>query len=203
MADFTVLSNFGVRYFLMPFATGSTATAGTIVLSADGKSLGAAAQGIPTAAELEDVLSCSIGEVSKDVKTFRTLNSDGWESAVSLGQALSEGSMSLIRTGTGNPYVGAESGSTYNKLRKWMADAAATGGSNAPKAILEIVPRGGSSYEGTIYRCVPTNFDPGERNTSDGQEYSISVQPFGCPISVVPTASSTSGQAFTISNPGT
>lgn len=201
MADFSVLSNFGVRYFLMDFETGTTLKASTIEFAADGKSLGVADQVLLKTDEITDVLSCSVGEVAKDVKTFKTLNGDGWDSAVSLGQSLAEGQISLIRTGTGNPYTGGTNGETYNRLRKWMMSAAATGGSNAPKALVEIVPRGGSSYEGTIYRCVPTSFNPGEKNTSDGQEYGISVQPFGGPVAVVPTASNTTGQAFTISNP--
>lgn len=205
MANYTVLSNFGVRYFLCTLEEGAAAsatkTSGTIKIATDNKLI-TAAQDLLAADEITDVLSCSVGEFSKDVKTFKTLAGDGWDSAVSLGQALSEGNISLIRTGTGDKFTGAAAGSTYNRLRAWMMDAAATGGSNAPKALVEVVPRGGTDYEATVYRCCPTSFDPGERNTSDGQEYSISVQPFGNPVPAASVSvSSATGTLFTISGP--
>lgn len=164
--DVQVLSNFGVRYFL-------TTTAPTTTL-AD-----------VTANEIKDVLSCNPGSINKDVKTFKTLNGGGWDSAVSLGQSLSEGNMSLIRTGQGDVFDGDDESSTYNKLKTWVYKATAEGGANAERYLIEVVPRGKSAgsavYEGTAYHVVPTAFDPGEKNTSDGQEYSINFQGYGEP----------------------
>lgn len=169
--DVQVLSNFGVRYFLIDVKTIDSAT-GVTVSDSD---------------EINDVLSCNPGTINKDVKTFKTLNGGGWDSAVSLGQSLGEGNMSLIRTGHGNPFEGGadSSSATYNKLKAWVYNATRDGGTNAEKLLIEIVPRGKVSenyvYEGTAYHVVPTNFDPGERNTTDGQEYSINFQGYGEP----------------------
>lgn len=169
--DVQVLSNFGVRYFLIDVVTIDKTTGTTVSASA----------------EIADVLSCNPGTINKDVKTFKTLNGGGWDSAVSLGQSLSEGSMSLIRTGQGNAFEGGDDDSTatYNKLKAWVYNATKDGGVNAEKLLIEVVPRGkvsGSAvYEGTAYHVVPTSFDPGERNTADGQEYSINFQGYGEP----------------------
>ena len=179
MADYSVLSNFGVRYFLADVAdVFSSGVLKSSVLLTAGE-------------EITDVLSCDVGEISKEVKTFKTLNGDGWDSAVPLGQSVSEGNMSLIRTGTGQY---SSSGTTsYDRLRAWMESAAAAGGATAAKALVEVVPRGqdvnsgtGATgthtiFDATAYIVTPTRFNPGERNTSDGQEYSISFQPYGKP----------------------
>ena len=209
MAEYNVLSNFGVRYFLMDLQEGAAAAAsavsGSILVTADNKLI-TAAQSLLDTKEITDVLSCNPGTIDKDMKKFRTLNGDGWESAVALGQSISEGSMDLIRTGQGNAYTGLSGATaTYNRLRDWVLQSAAQGGAQAGKALVEVVPRGYSGatpvYEATVYRVVPTSFNPGEKNTSDGQEYGISFQTFGGPIAATPTASAVAGTAFTIVNP--
>lgn len=193
MSDFTVLSNFGVRYFLMDFVESSTAVSGKVAIN--GEELASSFQ---CTNELLDVLSCNPGAITKDIKRFKTLNGGGWDSAVSLGQSVGAGSLSLIRTGMGNVFGATGSNDTFNTLKSWIYGATANGGSNAPKALIEIVPRGGTSYEATIYRCVPTEFNPGSRTTSDGQEYGIGFQTMGAPIKGVATLSS---GAFTVNNP--
>lgn len=195
MADYSVLSNFGVRYFLMDYKEGTIAEDGKIVIN-NNALVGTSTDLI---GEILDVLECNPGAISKDVKTFKTLNCDGWDSAVPLGQSIGEGSMSLIRTGTGNVFGVTASNDTFNKLKSWMMSATASGGVNAAKALVEVVPRG-TAYEATVYRCVPTNFDNGAKTTSDGQEYSISFQAFGKPIPAVATVDS-SDNSVSIANP--
>ena len=195
MADYSVLSNFGVRYFLLDVAD---------ALATSGKALKADLQ-LATDNELTDVLSCNVGEISKEVKTFKTLNGDGWDSAVPLGQSVGEGSMSLIRVGEGQ--YSASGTSAYDKLRKWVTDATAAGGATAAKVLVEVVPRGSEAnsggtgthpiYDSTGYLVVPTRFNPGERNTSDGQEFDVSFQPYGAPMTSNAYSTLAAGTAFT------
>lgn len=192
MADYSVLSNFGVRYFLEPMVAGSPDDR----VTTDNQNFKTNAK-LKTEYEITDVLSCNVGEINKDVKTFKTLNGDGWDSAVPLGQNMSEGNMSLIRTGTGA--YSSSGTATFDRLRKWMLESAQAGGSTAARCLVEVVPRGGTVYEATGYIVVPTKFNPGEKNTSDGQEYDISFQAYGAPIIATSVAtSSTSGEAFTL-----
>lgn len=133
--------------------------------------------------EVKGILSVNIGGVSKDIQTYRTLDGEGYESIVSLGQALAEGSINCLRTGVNSVYTGEEGDSAYQYFRKWMDEATANGGVNAERAIVEVVPRG-ESYEGTVYYCVPVNFQPGEKSTDGGQTFSLSVKPFGKSVPV-------------------
>lgn len=197
MADYSVLSNFGVRYFLM--STGDA-------LGTDGKSLKANLQ-LTSGDELTDVLSCNVGEISKEVKTFKTLNGDGWDSAVPLGQSVGEGNMSLIRVGEGQ--YNSSGTTAYDKLRAWVTAATAAGGATAARVLVEVVPRGteantgtGASgthpiYDATGYLVTPTRFNPGERNTSDGQEFDVSFQPYGAPMTSNAYSTIAAGTAFT------
>lgn len=197
MADYSVLSNFGVRYFLLT-TTNALATGGN-ALKSDLQLL--------SSNELTDVLSANLGEISKDVKTFKTLNGGGWDSAVPLGQSVGEGSMNLIRVGEGNY---SSSGTTsYDRLRKWVSDATSTGGSTSAMVIVEVVPRGteantGSGatgshpiYDATGYLVTPTRFNPGERNTDNGQEFDISFQAYGAPMTSNAYSTLAAGTAFT------
>lgn len=184
--EISVLSNFGVRYFLEDVST--IITSGHIATSA----------ATSAANEIKYVLSCNVGEINKDVKTFKTLNGNGWDSAVPLGQSISEGSMNLIRVGS-DIFNGTDD-DNYGKLKKWVLDATKAGGATAAKALVEIVPRGMTSgstpeeqYEATVYVVVPTKFNPGERNTDDGQEFDISFQPYGAPIPCTVTKGSSDG----------
>ena len=195
MADYSVISNYGVRYFLLT-TTDALAT-GENALKTDLQLL--------TSDELTDVLSANLGEISKDVKTFKTLNGGGWDSAVPLGQSVSEGSMNLIRVGEGNY---SSSGTTsYDKLRKWVTDATSTGGSTSAKVLVEVVPRGTEAnsggtgthpiYDANAYLVTPTKFNPGERNTDNGQEFDISFQEYGAPMTSNAYSTLAAGTAFT------
>lgn len=176
--EYFTLSNFGVRYFLKDYTDSDT---------------------VPAAAgpsdELDSVLSADIGSFSKDVKAYKPLNGNGWDIIASLGQSQDDASFDLVRTGTGDAYVGTAGSSTYTKLRKWFMDAAAQGGNNSPKCIVEVVPRGGSTpaYEGTCFYVVPKNWGPGAKDTDTGQEYSITVSPFGPPQPVTVTHTPAAG----------
>lgn len=195
MADYSVLSNFGVRYFLLTptaaLATGGNALKTDLQLSSGN--------------ELTDILSANLGEISKDVKTFKTLNGGGWDSAVPLGQSISEGSMNLIRVGEGN--YSSSGTSTYDRLRKWVSDATSTGGATSAMVIVEVVPRGTEAnsggtgthpiYDATGYLVTPTRFNPGERNTDNGQEFDISFQAYGAPMTSNAYSTLAAGTAFT------
>lgn len=180
MADYFVLSNFGVRYFISEYVDSDT---------------------VPSTAgdEITSVISCDLGKFSKDNKKYRTLNSNGWESVAPLGQASDDATFQCVREGTGDPYVGTVGTSTFNRIKKWFMDACKAGGSTSAKCIVEVVPRGESSgspiFEGTCYYCLPANWEPGTKDTETGQEYGFTVSPFGpqTPLTVTytPAAGST------------
>ena len=146
--------------------------------------------------ELNGITDCSVGEITKDVKTYRTLNGDGWESVASLGQSISEFDISLVREGTGDVYDGTAGSSTFTKLKKWFLDATAHGGSNAPKCLIEVIPRGDNDYEGNCYYVYPSKWNGGKKDTETAQEYSITVKPFG-PVVPITVTKSTSGGTTT------
>lgn len=176
MAEYFVLSNFGVRYFMFAYsATGAVPSSSTV------------------GTEIKDVISCSLGGVSKENTKYRTLNGNGWEQIATLGNSQEDAEFQLLRTGSGSDtvYDGDAGSTTFQALRHWMMSATAGAGSEAPKMIIECLPRGAGVYEGTLYNVVPSSFNPSTRDTDTGQEYSMTVSPFGppVPVSVTYTAS--------------
>lgn len=172
MSDYFTLSNFGVRYFLEAYTDSNT-------VPATGTN------------EMDGVISCTLGEVTKDIKRYKTLNGNGWDVVAALGQSQGDGSFDLVRLGEGDAYDGTAGTSTYTKLKKWFMDSAAEGGSVAPKTIVEVVPRGDGDYEGTVYYVIPNKWGAGRKDTETGQEYNFTVTPFGpqVPVTVTHTVS--------------
>lgn len=163
-----VLSNFGVRYFLETFVDSNTVPAAGSV-------------------EIKDVLGCSLGSISKDTKTYKTLNSGGWDSVVALGQAQDDASFECIRGGNGDYFTGNSGGTTYTMIKDWFMKSTALGGIAAPKCVVEVLPRGNNVYEGVCYYVIPSKWTPGKRDTEAGQEYNFDIKPFGAPIPVIVT----------------
>lgn len=147
--------------------------------------------------EIQGVYNCTLGEITKEVTTKRTLNGDGWEAVAVLGNTQNEGTFELIRLGTGDPYLGVAGDSTYTKIKDWFMKSTANGGSASRKTIVELIPRDifdlSKGFEGTIYNVLPVTWEPGTRDTESGQEYSFSVKPFGPPIPVKVTHNSDDG----------
>lgn len=172
--NYFVSSNFGVRYFLLAFTNTSTIPASA-----------------STSDEITGVLSADIGTFNKENTKYRTLNGNGWESIAPLGNAAEDITFECIREGTGNPYIGVAGNDSYTKLKNWFMTATSNAGQQSPMCIIEVLPRGGSDYEGTLYYVIPNQWAPGTRDTETGQEYSFSVSPFGpqVPIKVIYTPS--------------
>ena len=171
--DYFVLSNFGVRYFLLNYTDSDTVPASA-----------------GPADEITSVISCDIGQFSKENTKYRTLNSNGWESIATLGNTAEDGTFECVREGTGDVYSGAAGTSSYTRIKDWFLKATAGAGKQSPKCIVEVVPRGGSGtteYEGTCYFVVPNQWTPGTKDTETGQEYSFTVSPFGPQIPVTVT----------------
>lgn len=173
--DYTCLSYFGCHYFLMDYQK-----VGVI----PGKATGAD--------EINDVISCTLGTFKKEVKKYRTLNSNGWEKSVSLGQSQDDGAFECIRTGAGNPYIGEAGTDTYTKIKDWFMKATSNGGKLSPKVVVEVLPRG-DAFEGTCYYVTPLDWTPGKRDTESGQEYSFTLSVFGPPVPVKVTVSDVEG----------
>lgn len=175
--DYFVLSNFDTHYFLTAFTS---------------------VDNIPDTVgadeELNGILSADIGKFNKENTKYRTLNGNGWESIATLGNTNQDGSFSMIREGSGDAYTGAAGTSTYTKLKDWFMKATASGGVASPRIIVEILPRGGATYEGTVYFVVPNEWGPGTRDTETGQEYTFSVSVFGPSVPVGVTYNSESGK---------
>jgi hypothetical protein len=170
--EYFVLSNFGVRYFLKDYVDSDTVPASATV-----------------ADEITSIISCDIGKLNKDSTTYRTLSGNGWESVATLGNSLDEGTFDCVREGTGGIYDGTVGTTSYQKLKNWLMKATSNAGVESPKCIVEVLPRGNNTYEGTCFYVVPSNWGPGTKDTETGQEYSFSVKPFGppCPVTVTYT----------------
>lgn len=170
MAERFVLSNFGVRYFMY--------TDDNYAFNTEGNSLSSTA-----GEEIESVLSCDIGGLTKENTKYRTLNSDGWESVAVLGNTAEDGTFECLREGQGTTYTGTQD--TFSKIKKWFLEATSSAGKAASRVIVEVVPRGtsGSSnvYEATAYHVIPNTWTPGTKDTETGQEYSFTVTPFDKP----------------------
>lgn len=142
--------------------------------------------------ELTAITSSNIGNFSKENTTYRTLNGNGWESIAVLGNTIDDAEFSAIRV---NPklYDGTEVGETYNKVKKWFMEATSSGGIASPKFIIEVVVsiKGNEeAVEATLYNVVPSQWNPGQRDTETGQEFSFTVKPFGAPVPLKATYSS-------------
>ena len=158
--EYFVLSNFGVRYFFESYTDSNTVpSAGTT--------------------ELQDILSCNLGQMSKDTKRYKTLGGNGWDSIAPLGQGQDDATFEAIRGGTGDAYIGEEGTSTYTRIKDWFMKSTSQGGQVSPKCIIEVIPRGENTYEGTCYYVIPSKWTPGTKDTETGQEYSFDVSPFG------------------------
>lgn len=181
--DYFVLSNFGIRLFLKDYTNSET------VPSAAG-----------VADEITSVLSYNLGSFTKENTKFRTLNSNGWESIAPLGNSSEDATFNCIREGIGDPYQGAAGTSTYTKIKDWFMKATQGAGVSSPKCIVECIPRGNGVYESTCYYVIPNNWNPGDRDTEKGQEYSFSVSPFGPQQPLVATYDSTT-DSFTFARP--
>lgn len=158
--EYFVLSNFGVRYFMENYTDSNT-------VPASGTN------------ELTDIISCTLGAITKDTKRYKTLGGNGWDSIAPLGQGQDDATFEAIRGGTGDVYAGKAGDSTYTKVRDWFMKSTAQGGQVSPKCIIEVVPRGDNTYEGTAYYVIPAKWGPGKKDTETGQEYTFDVSPFG------------------------
>lgn len=165
--NYFVLSNFDTHYFMTDFTNTDTIP-----------------DSVDATKELDGVLSADIGKFNKENTKYRTLNGNGWESIAVLGNTNQDGSFNMIREGTGDPYTGTAGTSTYTKLKDWFMKATASGGVASPKCIVEVLPRGGETYEGVVYYVVPNEWGPGTRDTETGQEYTFSVSVFGPSVPV-------------------
>lgn len=166
--EYFVLSNFGVRYFMENYTDSNT-------VPASGTN------------ELGYLLSCTLGTITKDTKKYKTLGGNGWDSIAVLGQSQDDATFEAIRAGTGDVYAGAAGDSTYTKVKDWFMKSTAQGGQASPKCIIEVLPRGDDTYEGTLYYVIPAKWGPGKRDTEIGQEYSFDVSPFGPPVPLTVT----------------
>lgn len=164
--EYFVLSNFGVRYFAETYVDSDT---------------------IPSTGtnEISHVLSCNLGTINKDTKTYKTLGGNGWDHVAALGQSQDDATFECVRVGIGGVYAGVPGTTTYTKIRDWFLKSTAQGGQFSPKVIIEVVPRGAGQYEGTAYFVTPKRWGPGTKNTEDGQVYTFDVTPFGPQIPLI------------------
>lgn len=188
--EYLTLSSFGTHLFLSDYVDSDTIPSS---VSEDDEIMG--------------VLDENLGSFTKDTAKYRTLNGNGWESVVSLGQSAEDATLNMIRQGTGNVFTGTAGQDTYTRLKSWYYNATSDAGTGSPKVLTEIVPRGGTGanqWEATCYYVLPTSWDNGDKNTSDGQLYSITVAQFGPSVPVQATYVPASGDtkaSFTLAKP--
>lgn len=163
--EYFVLSNFDTHLFLADYTDSAT---------------------VPTnGTELTNVLPFTPPSIDKDVKKYRTLDGNGWESVAALGQAQGDMTLNFLRAGTGDLFDGKTGATTYSTLKSWVWNSTAQGGQTAPKCIVLVRPRG-TGYEGVCYYVIPKSFADGEIG-ENGQEFSVVVSPFGPPVPVTVT----------------
>ena len=184
--EYFILSNFGVRYFMKDYVDSDPANMSGLSSGMD---------------EITSVLSCDLGPFSKDVKKYRTLNGNGWESIAPLGQSSDDATFECVREGTGAPYVGADGVTTYQRIKNWFMNSTKNGGETTAKYIYEVIPRGNGSYEGTCYCVIPNKWTPGTKDTETGQEFQFTVSPFG-PQTPCEVSYNSSNDTFTFAAQG-
>lgn len=163
--EYFVLSNFDTHLFLANYTDSATIPA--------------------SGTELTNVLPFTPPSVDKEVRKYRTLDGNGWESVAALGQAQGDMTLNFLRAGTGDTFDGTAKTSTYSVLKAWVLGSVAQGGETAPKCVILVRPRG-TAYEGVCYYVIPKTFADGEIG-ENGQEYSVTVTPFGPPVPVAVT----------------
>ena len=169
--EYFVLSNYDTHLFLAKYTDSAT---------------------IPSSGtELTGVLPFTPPTVDKEVRKYRTLDGNGWESVAALGQAQGDMTLNFLRTGTGDTYDGTAGSTTYSTLKNWVMNSVAQGGQTSPKCIILVRPRG-TAYEGVCYYVIPKSFADGEIG-ENGQEFSVTVTPFGPPVPVTVTVTKGSG----------
>ena len=96
-SKYFILSNFGVRYFLEDFIDENT---------------------VPSVGtnELKGILSCSLGTITKETRRYKTLDGDGWDSIVTLGQTQEDATFEAIRLADGDIYEGDNGSSLCTRL---------------------------------------------------------------------------------------
>lgn len=164
------LSNFGYHLFVEPFENSDTIPASL-------------------SHEVSGILSVDLGGITKNVQAYHTLDGNGFETVVSLGQAVDDGVISCLRTGEGDIYLNEEiEGSAFSYFSKWIDESTEQGGANSERWLVEVVPRG-TGYEAKAYAVIPQNFKPGTKSADGGQTFSLTVKPFGRPVPVKVTES--------------
>lgn len=166
--NYFALSNFGTHYFLEDFVDSDTVPASVQVGTN----------------EFEGIISCSSFNLQKNTQKYNTLDGNGWESVVALGNQMEDLEFEAIRLGTGNVYNGTAGTSTFTLIEEWFMGATAGAGNASPKTLIEIIPRGAGTemvYEATAFNVIPKAFNGGAKNTDDGQLFNFTLSPFGPP----------------------
>ena len=172
--DYSALSFMGMYLFLADYVDSTTVpTSGTI---------------------LSGILDFTPPSEDKETKKYRTLDGDGWETVVPLGQSLGDITVEFLRTGTGDIYVGTAGQSTYSILKNWSRQTTKEGGKAAPKCLIFAKPRG-TGYEGTLYYVILKSFSDGKAG-ENGQEFTVTLTPFGPPVDVQVTKGSDNEWTF-------
>lgn len=167
--NYFALSNFGVRYFLETFTDSETVPA-TLTEGTN---------------EFEGIISCTSFDLQKNVQKYKTLNGNGWESVVALGNQMSDLEFQAIRLGAGGVYDGSKGTTTYNLIKEWFLGATSGAGNASPMSLVEITPRGAGEdkvFEAMVFNVIPNAFNGGEKNTDDGQLFNFTLSTFGPPI---------------------
>ena len=121
---------------------------------------------VGTDSELNDILEFGGGSWKVDVKEYRIINrKSNFALKTLLGQNIETITGSFVRTDTDvwTPE------STYVTLRDWAKLTSSDG--EKWKDLYVLTPRGGNTYEAAKYNVSIENFDPGQKNSSDGQEF--------------------------------
>lgn len=149
---------------------------------------------VPTSGtELVGVITASGGTVTKSYGEVRPLNSDGFADRFSTIADVENLTLSCVRPKSDGIYTGADSTGTYAKLREWV-DTVGVNTVDSDKCVIECIPRGNNTYEGSMWICTPESVKDHDRELEGFQGYDCSFICIGpkVPIEVTYTKSTDS-----------
>ena len=143
------------------------------------------------AVEYEDIINIDLGEITKDVKQYKTLTNDGWDSLAVLGQSIGDITIEFVRNMKG-VYIGSsDEGTTpYEVFKKWYDSSLSAAAGTQKKNLYIAKPRyvdlgspavATKKYEIDCYHVIPKNWTPGPIDPDNGQTFSITLAAFGAP----------------------
>lgn len=146
-----------------------------------------------TGTELKGVMKASGGTVTKAYGEVRQLNSDGFADRFATTSEVENLTLECVRPNEDGAYTGTAATGTYGTLREWTDDVGLNT-VDTDKIIIECIPRGNGTYEGSMWVCTPESVKEHDRELEGFQGFDATFICIGpkTPITVTYTKASDS-----------